>query len=190
MDHVTTEQQDLNRTGWSHRASVFFDHWRGLRSGEHAPTSESFLDTPNPRVQANTFIFDLETDSRTVFRLVGTEIVTIWGKDFTNLSVEEAFSDQVAALYLSAPRACIGNACGLWEVGLFGDTRQREVTLELMYLPLEVKPGRSPRLAGFLNWHGTSDIPASRMGLIALTQRRWIDIGSGVPPTAPDIFKV
>lgn len=190
MTQRTINQQNSDRTNWSARANVFFDHWQGLRSGGHAPTSESFLDTPNPRVQANTFIFDLETDNRTVFRLVGTEIVTIWGKDFTKLSVEEAFSDKVAALYLAAPRACIGNACGLWEVGLFGDTRQREVTLELMYLPLEVQPGRLPRLAGFLNWHGTSDIVASRMGLIALTQRRWIDIGAGVPSPAPNIFKV
>lgn len=190
MSQVTTDQQDANRTNWSARATVFFDHWQSLRSGVQAPRSESFLDAPNPRVQANTFIFELAAENRTVFRLVGTEIVTIWGKDFTRLSVEEAFSDKVAALYLSAPRACIDKACGLWEVGLFGDTRQREVTLELMYLPLEVKTGRSPRLAGFLNWHGTSDIIASRMGLIALTQRRWVDIGSGVPPTAPNIFKV
>lgn len=189
MTSIAANTQDSGVTGWSARASVFFEHWQSLRSGTNAPTSEAFLDAPNPRVQANTFIFELVDDDRTVFRLVGTEIFMIWGKDFTKLSVEEAFSAELAAIYLAAPRACIPNTCGLWEQGVFGDTRGREVILELIYLPLRVNSGRPARLGGFLNCHGTSDTPASRIGLIALTDRKWIDIGAGIPDTPPKIFK-
>lgn len=188
MTEVTLDQTTASRSDLSTRAAVFFDHWQSLRSGAGMPSSEAFLDKPNPRIQTNAFIFELVSEKRTVFRLVGTEIVMIWGKDFTKLSVEEAFSAELAATYLADPRSCIPSSCGLWELGLFGDTRGREVTLELMYLPLTVKAGRPARLAGFLNWHGTTGTPASRMGLISLTRRQWIDTGAGVPAARPKIF--
>lgn len=190
MTSSVTDVKGAHQPNWSTRASVFFDHWQSLRSGNDMPTSEAFLDNPNPRIQANAFIFELASETRTVFRLVGTEIVMIWGKDFTKLSVEEAFTADLAATYLADPRACIPNACGLWEQGIFGDTRGREVILELMYVPLKVQSERPARLGGFLNWHGTSDTAASRMGLIALTRRHWIDIGAGIPTNPPKVFKV
>lgn len=114
----------------------------------------------------------------------------IWGKDFTKLSVEEAFSEALALKYLADPRACLTHQCGLWEMGLFGDTRGREVVLELIYLPLTVQEGRAPRLGGFLNLHGYAGSQASRMGLIALTHRQWIDTGSNVPAERPGTFSV
>jgi len=182
--------EDSSRADWSERALIFYEHWQGLRKGNDIPTSENFLDSPNTRVQSNTFIFELEAEDKTVFRLVGTELVMIWGRDFTGLSVEQAFSHTIALRYLTHPKTCPSHPCGLWERGLFGDARGREVTLELMYLPLLTQQNRAPRIGGFLNWHGTSDTEASRLGLIQLTERHWIDIGSGCPQYPPDVFSV
>ncbi len=169
---------------------AFLDNWTTLKDNAEAPPSESFLDNPDPAVQPHAFILELEEPDRTVFRLAATDLVNIWGKDFTGQALEDLFSPEVCARYLRQPRSCIERHCGLWERGRFGDARNREVELELLHLPLGVRKGRARRLAGCIVHHRTTAFDAARRGLIALEQRHWIDTGYGIPDEAPDIVVV
>ncbi|NKB43962.1 MAG: PAS domain-containing protein [Alphaproteobacteria bacterium] len=179
-----------DRSGWSAVASQFYDHWDSLRDNAPAPASEVFLDNPNVALQPFVFILEMTERNKTHFRLMATELVKIWGADFTGRAVEEVFSPDVAARYLASPRQCVTTVCGLWEKGLFGNISGREVKLELIYLPLTVSAGKPNRLAGVLAETETTTKTAVRRGIIAIEGRRWLDIGQGIPNQDPNIFSV
>lgn len=179
-----------DRTGWSEKTSQFYDHYMDLRVGVTFPSSEAFLDSADPVLQPQTFMFERVEPNKTVFRLMATELVTIWGRDFTGMAIEEVFSPIVARRYLADPWDCHTLSCGLWERGDYGDMRNRVVTLEIMYMPLATPPGKPPRLIGLLAWTGLSTEKSPRQGLVSLKERRWIDTGYGVAMTPPDLFTV
>jgi hypothetical protein len=187
LNAATTSNQSMppDQTEWTKKSSLFFEHWNAQRIGTDFPTSQRMLDTPNPRLQPQVFLFERAAENKTVFRLMATELVTIWGKDFTGMAVEEVFSPEVAQRYLADPWACHTHSCGLWERGRFGDMRDRVVTLEMMYLPLAPDGSKAPRLIGVLAWTGLSTERASRRGLIAIEDRRWVDVGFGIPSIPP-----
>lgn len=161
-----------------------------MRGDTLVPSTERFLDHPNTALQSKVFIFELSSEKETTFRLMATELVDIWGGDFTGRTVEQVFSPEIAQKYLANPRTCGSDQCGVWEKGVFGNIDGREATLELLYLPLAVAPGKAPRLAGLLAKHASSIKPARRRGIIEITNRQWIDIGAGIPSNEPDIFSV
>lgn len=179
-----------DRSGWSAVASRFYDHWDSLREDATAPSSEAFLDHPNLALQPFVFIFEMTALNKTVFRLMATELVKIWGADFTGQAVETVFTPDIAARYLASPRQCVTSLCGLWKHGLFGNVNGREVKLDLIYLPLAVTAGKPHRLAGVLAETETTTKTAIRRGIIAIEKRQWLDIGRGTPTEAPNIFSV
>lgn len=179
-----------DRSDWSDPASRFLDHWNALRGTDSMPTTERFVDNPEVTLQPYVFIIEKVTRYKTMFRLMATELVEIWGDNFTGRAVEDVFAADVASKYLANPHMCLTEPCGLWEKGLFGNIKGRQVSLEILYLPLSVAEGKPARLAGILASAETTLKAASRRGMIAIEDRRWVDIGSGVPGDQPDIFSI
>ena len=175
---------------WSNQCVGFVKHWRSLITDAPFPHLHEFLDTPAPALQPQVFMFELVALDKTVFRLMATDLVAIWGGDFTGKAAEEVFTPEVARHYFADPRDCFRNRCGLWERGVFGDVRGREIHLEIVYLPLTTPPQKPQRLVGLLGLTEPTAKLASRRGLIAIDQRSWIDIGHGTPDNAPEIFSV
>lgn len=179
-----------NTSDWSESAKQFLNHWDSLRDGDSLPTSEAFLDNPNFSLQPSVFIIEKESIYKTTFRLMATELVEIWGDDFTGRAVEDVFAADIAARYLANPHMCLEWPCGLWETGLFGNINEREVSLEILYLPLSVGENKPERLSGVLGRADTSIKSAKRRGMIAIKDRHWVDIGQGLPADELDIFSI
>ncbi len=192
LNRLTTTKQkaETRRSDWSIQSKRFVEHWLDLRGEGPFTDLQSFLDSPSPELQPQVFMFELEGPTKTVFRLMATDLVTIWGGDFTGKAAEDVFTPEVAAFYFADPRKCVDCQCGLWERGLFGETRNREIELEMVYLPLAIPNDKPERLAGLLGWKRLSTRRAKRRGLIAIEDRQWIDIGFGVPNISPEIFSV
>jgi hypothetical protein len=172
----------------SRAANLFFNNWIALKAGGDSPSSAHFLDHPNVKLQPKTFILELVEDEQTKFRLMATDLVKYWGTDLTGRNLEDVFSREIARRYVKDIRDCAAHSCGLSEIGLYGDFRNRELELEFVYLPLQAVPEKPQRIVGFIELISVTENKAKRTGLLSISKRQWVDLGSGIPRHSPQIF--
>jgi hypothetical protein len=164
----------------------FLFHWKALRGDALVPTIEAFLDRPSPAHAPWLFMAEIRGDDLLI-RLEGTGLVTRWGRDLTGDKLFRDRSPDYVRKVAENYRTVLEHPCGYYALNQYLSGRGRNVRVRVLYLPLMPKPGRQPRIVGYsveLQRRPFDD--ESLLASRTTVEAEWIDIGAGVPASAPN----
>ncbi len=165
--------------------TVFIAHWKALRrAGELMPSSDAFLDTPNPLLSPNVLVLDVYPDD-IVIRLQATEIVERWGKDLTGHSMFDAPLPMHKADMMTNVHRLLEQPCGLVSANSLQTSGGRKLIVETTGLPLTVAEGRPRRMVNYSWLVEPLDSGEHSESVTRYEVQKWIDIGGGVPDAEP-----
>jgi hypothetical protein len=172
------------KQGWAPDVLEFFEHWCSLRDVGHAPTSESFLDSPSPTFMSTCYICEL-TDEGAMVRFHGTELVERWDVDLTGDDIHRARRGPITERSLSNMRHVVEHPCGCLVRISYSTSKARLLHSELIQLPLAVQEGRAPRFACYVQKDVGQDWEETAVRYMETHGMFWVDIGAGVPTEPP-----
>lgn len=170
---------------WSADCLAFAGHWSSLRDGALIPTSEKFLDMPSPTLAGHVYILDL-IEGAPVVRLQGTKLEQAWARDLTGGDFFPGRSQRFRAAGLSNMTTLLSHPCGHLARSSYATSKGRKITSDWIFLPVEVRGGRPPRIVGAVFQHGASTT-FTEVGIhhFELHRLAWLDVGAGIPAAAP-----
>jgi len=158
----------------------FRAHWQSLRGDARAASLSRFLDLPLPRLQPWIAIFDVEADFSWTARLVGTELVTLFGLEFTGKRMDEVVNVDARAALRRHQKEISQRLCGNFHLGLCSSTTGRAFEIRSMGLPLLRANGAVsavwlmiPEMSLQKGEAGTT--------VLRIIAEEWLDLGNGVP---------
>jgi len=169
----------------SANASAFVTHWQDLREGEAVPTSQAFLDNVQPALQPLISLNDVDENGQNQVVLFGTELVEVWQSDLTGKNVTEFISAEQARRLTTDLVICAKTPCGIWEVSTLKTTTGRTIAWEMVTLPVGLDDPKRHRIARYHNILEPTDKNELVADIMYFQQKEWLDIGSGIPDTAP-----
>jgi hypothetical protein len=130
-------------------------------------------------------IIDVASADMLRVRLFATRLVDLAGIDLTggNLFLF-AKNAQMAAQLWHAAQAVTGHPCGLWSNKLAITSSGRQITVEMMSLPLLPFDGGAPVIACAVEVIEKVDFRERVFGLVRYVNASWVDVGQGVPAAA------
>jgi hypothetical protein len=131
-----------------HSASVdLFQYWDRLRAGRVAPRRTEIEPADIKSLLADTFILEKDSRGEAVFRLAGTRLCAIFGRELKGFSFPSLWTakDQRLVARLASSAFHPGNVIVITFQGL--STQQRRNAFELLLLPLD-SADESPRMLG------------------------------------------
>jgi hypothetical protein len=159
-------------------------YWRSRQQGERIPRSEDFFDHVPPRLAPYLILYEL-VDHSMIVRFLGTQLVARWGEDLTGRDWLAYNPMLNAANITSNFRLLETQPCGAFAHSSFVTTVGRNLKIETCSLPLAIKPDRPARvISGSFALEAMGFNEQSR-GWSPPNQLGWIDLGFGVPATAP-----
>lgn len=176
----------LQRLGtvWSDDCRAFIAHWAQLR-GHTAllPTTETFFDHPTGRFAPYLYVVELTDDSALV-RLRGTVLDERWTARLTGKDLHDGLPAIIRRRSLSNMRRIVSKPCGYLARNIYTTSLDRDVTADLVQLPLAVRDGRPPRIVCLSLMRRDDDMDETVAGF-RTEALEWIDLGAGVPPDPP-----
>ncbi|MBX7199952.1 MAG: PAS domain-containing protein [Rhodospirillaceae bacterium] len=164
-------------------AMRFFAAWQTLRTRDELPHYRTvFQGIPNDLLPQLLIIEHVSDDAYTV-RFMGTRTAEFWGQDLTGQDCFAAVSPRIATAGRRNLRTVLSHPCGIVTWGLFTLKSRGEIGMENVILPVSNDPGKPLRILGF----GQEMRPPLPEGddRPDMAQRRWIDLGFGVPAAKP-----
>ncbi|MEQ8735861.1 MAG: hypothetical protein RIC29_13125 [Rhodospirillaceae bacterium] len=164
---------------------LFLSHWMDLRGVEALlPTSEAFLDKPNPLFAPNILVLDVFDDDL-IIRLQATELVERWGVDLTGQSMFNASLPMNKPDMLKNVERLMQQPCGLLSVHKTETSGGRKLIIETLGLPLSTPARKSPRMVNY-SWLIDPLEDGEHSEKVTVYERQeWIDIGAGIPSEKP-----
>lgn len=175
---------------------ALFQYWNGLRAGRPAPAHSEIEPAAIKSVLADTFILERRPRGNAAFRLAGTRVCAIYGRELRGISF--------AALWDAEARPQVDRIVeGVFGTGdvivasFEGTTYGRKSTpFEIIVLPLSGASGQSPRCIGLVTsvdkpfWLGAEAIVGGSIGTLgvidpARTAFRPDRTAIGVPALSP-----
>jgi hypothetical protein len=175
---------------------ALFQYWNGLRAGRSAPAHTEIDPAAIKSVLSDTFILERRPRGTAQFRLAGTRVCAIFGRELRGVSF--------ASLWGSEARPQVDRivegvfATGSVLVASFEGTTQggRSTPFEMIVLPLDVAHGQAPRCLGLVTsvdkpfWLGADAIVGGTFGTLgvidpARTAFRPGRAAIGVPALSP-----
>jgi hypothetical protein len=164
---------------------AFIEHWKNLRrTGEIAPTSERFLDNPDPQFSPNILILVVFPDD-IVIRLQATEIVERWGMDLTGQSLFKVPLTMHKADMMTNVSRLLEHPCGLVSANSVVTSSGRKRVVETTGLPLGVPNGKPRRLVNYSWLMEPLDSGEHSETVTSYEVQQWADIGADVPDALP-----
>jgi hypothetical protein len=164
---------------------LFLSHWMDLREGgELIPTSEAFLDNPNPLFASNILVLDVYDDDL-IIRLQATELVERWGADLTGHSMFDARLPMNKPDMLTNVGRLMQQPCALLSVHKTETSGGRKLIIETLGVPLLPPPGKPARMVNY-SWLIDPLEAGEYSAKVWVYERQdWIDVGAGVPIEKP-----
>jgi len=167
------------------RLDTFLAHWKSIPRSGGMPTLSDYLDRPHPAIQPWTIIIDLKPDALPM-RLFGMGLADMVGRDVTGLDYLQGVRVTRRRHVLARDHMCATHPCGL-RIELLANTQTgRTFVNTVLALPVKrANKGYSlVRVSDVQNFLDR-DRRASAMAILHYNSAAWVDIGSGIPPTAP-----
>lgn len=176
---------------------AMFRYWNMLRAGRPAPLRTQIDPTAIKGRLPDTFILELDHADDLRFRLAGTNVCAVFGRELRHLPFTDIFcpEDREAAGAL-ARATLVENAVVVVEA--HGNSRQgRRATFEVLLLPLDAGPGR-PRAIGlatpldrpfWMGAHPIADLELDSARLIDPGASPNLDFGPQAPSLAPETIE-
>lgn len=179
------QDQGGGDAGWSQECLDFRAHWEGLRVGPAIPTSRAFLDVASPRFAGYVYLLELGAGAPIV-RLQGTALELAWSRNLTGGDFFPGRSPRFREAGMANLNAVVTHPCGHLARSTLATAKGRKIKSDWIFLPLAVDQGRAPRIVGAMFQQGGFDA-FDDVGIhhFELHKLAWMDVGSGVPTTAP-----
>lgn len=132
----------------------YWDHLRGRRSAPERNDIDPSLISP---ALPDVFILDFETGTNPAFRLVGTRICALFGRELTGEVFSKIFSKQESAEIQRLVAGVARSETPLLAGILVHFERNLKIPFELLLLPLRHRGMRSQRMLGLLT--AAQDLP-------------------------------
>jgi len=173
---------------------AMFRYWNMLRAGRPAPVRTEIDPTAIKGRLPDTFILEFDEADELRFRLAGTNVCSIFGRELRHAPFAEIWSGQDRdAIGALASATLMQDAVVL--AMAHGRSRQgRPATFEILLLPLDAGPGR-PRAIGLATpldrpfWLGAHALTALELGEARLVDPEGEparDMGVRTPSLAPE----
>jgi hypothetical protein len=150
---------------------LLFSYWDSLRGDRAAPNREEIDPARIRHILADTFILGLEPDGSAVFRLAGTRVCALFGRDLKNVPLDTVVSmagrGQAAELLELVANEGAGAVAGLVGTSDLGSV----IGLELLVLPLSPRASEDRRAIGALS-------PSSVPSWLGLTPIQTLELRS------------
>jgi len=170
---------------WSDECRAFVDHWAGLREeGVLMPTSDRFMDRPSSDFTPSTYIVDIENDVAVV-RFQGSALEERWGASLTGQDIHGGQAARFRQRSILNMNHVIAQPCGYLAMNTYTTSYGREVTADLVQLPLSTAPGRPPRLVCYVGDDPDRSHVDKMTAFTKTIQLDWLDLGAGIPAAAP-----
>lgn len=130
---VSKQEYDVHNQG----TRELFGYWNRLRAGNAAPKRREIEPMDIRKHLADTFILESGLRKGATFRLAGTRICAIFGRELKNFSFYSLFDQTDATMMDRAVSSCF-NAKSVTVLRLSGTSRTKRILdLECVLLPLE-----------------------------------------------------
>lgn len=169
---------------WAPELTAFIAHWKGLRGDMLIPTSQRFLETPDPRFAASTYIVEM-TSVGAIVRYQGGDLVERWMRNFTGQELHDGRLPDFKARSLANMSHIVHQPCGYLLRLSFSTSSGRLMGSDLVQLPLAVEPGKPRRLVCFSRLNQGRIWQETVAKYVKTHRSEWFDIGAGVPDEAP-----
>ncbi len=180
----------LQRLGafWSDDCRAFIAHWAQLRGDillptSFLPTTETFFDHPTGQFAPYLYVVELRDDVALV-RFQGTVLDERWTVQLTGKDLHDGMPATLRRRSLSNMRQIVSQPCGYLARNTYATSLDRNVTADLVQLPLAVQDGRLPRVVCLSLMQRDDDMEETVSGFHT-EALEWIDLGAGVPPEPP-----
>ena len=162
---------------------AFLKHWQSVGKTGLMPTLRDFLDARPFKYQSDVAIVDVMNAGEMRFRLFGTGLSTIAGRDLTGSDVLSNFHPDARAEATRLAWKAVTVPCGYY---VRRDMRRGayETSAVGIGLPLVHEKSGRPCIVGFSSVMGkTTDVVGGEESpfVRSTTLLKWIDIGAGTP---------
>lgn len=120
-----------------------------------------------------------------IVRFMGTQLVERWRRDDTGKVFGAHLDQEARERTLIIARAVTGHPCGVLQHSAMVTSTGREAAFEAILLPLAVEPHRPARMIVYSSVIDALGREEHGQRYSAVGERRWLDIGAGVPTQAP-----
>ena len=158
----------------------FFNHWQSLPKDGLAPTSETFLDFPQPLYAPYVYILEYAGNDL-IIRLIGTALVERWKQNRTGQSFNIHQDPQVREMFFLNSLNVVHLPCALRAVNRFRLASGQNVSTEAIILPLTIGADRPLRLVTYSHLFEEPNEKDELGGWEDVLDHEWIDLGAGVP---------
>lgn len=144
------------------------------------PRWQDFADKAPYAHLRSTLVFEVHPKGILV-RFMGTELVGLWHKDFTDSYLDTFLDTPLHAKVCVDIRRVATYPVGLRISGNTQTSKGRWVDCESVTLPVAVKAGAFPRCVQFRHLGRELDFDELKTTFFWSDEPAWIDIGSGIP---------
>ena len=163
-----------------HKALI--DWWQACRPKGEIPAWSDLTAAPEPSLMPNLAMHDVHPSHKLVVRYFGSDLVELWGKDYTGQDIAVEFKSSKA--YQKALRViqrCATMPCGGVTVGMWTTDKGTSYLRRQTYLPIKPSLDGVPRIISHADHEShVIDMP-EQIGLSRMKHIDWIDVGFGVP---------
>jgi hypothetical protein len=182
-----------------HQGSIsLFQYWDRLRNGRPAPRRTEIEPADIKTLLADTFILEKDARSEAVFRLAGTRLCALYGRELKGFSFASLWRDKDQRLVGKLAEGTFRSK-SIVVIAFDGVSRNlRENSFELLLLPLD-GGHENPRCMGIVSamqapfWLGADPVVEARIDTVRVVdpEREPVFLGNRpavkVPALAPDV---
>lgn len=150
---------------------ALFRYWHGLRAGRPAPMRTEIEPADIKKLLADTFILESDARGEAVFRLAGTRLCAIYGRELKGFSFSSLWREKDRTLVARLANGVFRQKSVVVIDFEGASSSERKTTFEVLLLPLD-GAGESQRSLGILSpvekpfWLGANPVIEARIGSI------------------------
>ncbi len=149
--------------------TMVYDYWNRLRGDRAAPERGEIEPGEIREALADAFVLEID-GGRITFRLAGTRVAALFGRELKGLEVEDVWSEPEGSSDLTRLIETVMNETAGCVAGFIGETEGKErIHLEMLLLPLRHRGKTHARVMGALSpvsapgWLGLQSVQRMRM---------------------------
>ena len=165
--------------------AAFSAAWRALCGSTLTPHYRTaFQELPAELIPRLMVLEAVPTD-KYIIRFMGTVRTQMWGADLTGRDIVSLMSPQVATPARKNMATSLLHPCGMYYVVNVVTPSGREAITKHITVPAANDPGYAQRLVNFAEEISILAYTDPRPVIQDISERRWIDVGVGVPTKPP-----
>ncbi|MDX2223250.1 MAG: PAS domain-containing protein [Rhodospirillaceae bacterium] len=159
----------------------FFEYWKSLPRTGLLPHVRDYLDHARPDLQPNVLMLDVHSAGEINVRLIGTRLVDLTGRELTRTNALDIYAPELRAEVGKSCVTMVQRPCGQLSKRTVKSSGGMLLAASSIALPVQVDTPILGCLATFTEMHDPVATDETMIVVQRIGDRRWIDIGAGIP---------